>query len=200
MTKKKKEVSEFEKKADELASQSEIKESVESDNSEATSKEQYKNKVLETLDKLIEAFEQYEKLEMIENSVDSKRHEKYVKKPLKKGMNGHYQYWVSDELTRTESKYFEKDILDDYLNQGESYAPKNIFKREEKKYRLIIERFCDKADKFLEDLSKTGIDEKAYKSIQRVFNTIDWSAMYTSTNGEKFECICKIDKILKNNL
>ena len=176
-----------------------INESIEMNNSTALNSEQYKNKVLEVITNLVDVIDLYEKIGTIEKSVKSKYHSKWKNEPLRSNMKGHYYYWITDELTREESKYFEKEKHDNALNQGESYTRKSSYDKVVSKFNTTFYKFIRNIDKFLNDLSKSGIDDKVYKSIERILKPKSYGF-----DGEDFktqiDSIYKIDKLLKNNL
>ena len=178
-----------------------INESIELNNQETLSKEQYRDKVLETIDKMVKISELYEKLAMIENSVKSKNHEKWRSIPLRSNMTGHYRYWVSDSLTRDESKYFKKEKYNDDLNQGEAYIEKNnnILTRKMNDCYFSLDKFIKNADKFLDNLLKAGVDGKVYKSIKKILEYNDH--VYDDEDMKiQIENIYKIDRLLKKSL
>lgn len=178
-----------------------INESIELNNQETLSKEQYRDKVLETIDKMVKISELYEKLAMIENSVKSKNHEKWRSIPLRSNMTGHYRYWVSDSLTRDESKYFKKEKYNDDLNQGEAYIEKNnnILTRKMNDCYFSLDKFIKNADKFLDNLLKAGVDGKVYKSIKKILEYNDH--IYDDEDMKiQIENIYKIDRLLKKSL
>ena len=178
-----------------------INESIELNNQETLSKEQYRDKVLETIDKMVKISELYEKLAMIENSVKSKNHEKWRSIPLRSNMTGHYRYWVSDSLTRDESKYFKKEKYNDDLNQGEAYIEKNnnILTRKMNDCYFSLDKFIKNADKFLDNLLKAGVDGKVYKSIKKILEYNDH--VYDDEDMKiQIENIYKIERLLKKSL
>ena len=138
---------------------------------------------------------------MIENSVKSKNHEKWRSIPLRSNMTGHYRYWVSDSLTRDESKYFKKEKYNDDLNQGEAYIEKNnnILTRKMNDCYFSLDKFIKNADKFLDNLLKAGVDGKVYKSIKKILEYNDH--VYDDEDMKiQIENIYKIDRLLKKSL